>query len=450
MADGLKPYPEYRSSGLSWAETIPSHWEVRRNARLFAERNETGLPDLPILEVSIRTGVTVRDLQNGQRKQMMTDRAKYKRAVRGDIAYNMMRMWQGAVGAAPVDGLISPAYVVARPLAEVNSRYYSYLFRTRAYMNEVNKFSRGIVTDRNRLYWDEFRQMPSLFPPIEEQTAITDFLDSRAGLIAAFVRTKRRQIELLKEHKHRIVEHLIGEFEAPTIALRGLCEMRLSGVDKHSHDNELPVRLCNYTDVYKRDVITPDIEFMRATATAAEIAGFSLRKNDVLLTKDSEDPMDIAVPAVVAQDLDGVLCGYHLAMLRPNPEKIDGHYLFRCLTAPKINLQFALAAVGVTRYALSKDAIKAARIPVPAIPEQRRVVAEICEKISAVDQKLKALHREIDLAREQFVRLCSEAVTGQIDVRNASIEPMTGMDEGDEPGFDETPGAYEEVAVGDE
>ncbi len=95
-------------------------------------------------------------MENGGRKQQMTDRSKYKARSQGDVAYNMMRMWQGAVGVAPVDGLISPAYVVARPLPGVDPRYYTYLFRTSTYMREVNKFSRGIVSDRNRLYWDEF------------------------------------------------------------------------------------------------------------------------------------------------------------------------------------------------------------------------------------------------------------------------------------------------------
>jgi hypothetical protein len=74
-----------------------------------------------------------------------------------------------AVGVVPTDGLVSPAYIVARPYPEVESRYSAYLFRTEAYMNEVNKHSRGIVTDRNRLYWDEFKQMPSPCPPPQEQ-----------------------------------------------------------------------------------------------------------------------------------------------------------------------------------------------------------------------------------------------------------------------------------------
>ena len=109
MSAKLKPYPEYRDSGVDWLGRVPAHWDIVRNGRLFVERNETGFPDLPILEVSLRTGVRVRNMDGG-RKQQMSDRAKYKRAAHNDIAYNIMRMWQGAVGVAPCDGLISPAY----------------------------------------------------------------------------------------------------------------------------------------------------------------------------------------------------------------------------------------------------------------------------------------------------------------------------------------------------
>src|SRR5690348_70660 len=147
MLDDLRSYAEYKDSTVPWLGEIPNHWEVRRNGRLFSQRNETGFADLPILEVSLRTGVRVRPEDGSGRKQMMSDRAKYKRAARGDVAYNIMRMWQGAVGVAPVDGLISPAYVVARPLPDVEPRYFSYLFRTDAYMGEVDGYSRGIVKD---------------------------------------------------------------------------------------------------------------------------------------------------------------------------------------------------------------------------------------------------------------------------------------------------------------
>src|ERR1022692_1625708 len=220
MTAKLKAHPAYKDSGLSWLDRVPEHWEVRRNGRLFTQRKETGFADLPVLEVSLRTGVRVRKFDAAARKQMMSDRSKYKRAAKGDIAYNMMRMWQGAVGVAPVDGLISPAYVVARPLLEVNSRYYAYLFRTHAYMNEVNKYSRGIVTDRNRLYWDEFRQMPSVFPPSAEQTSIAAYLDYQAVIVNRLIHAKRREIDLLIEQKRVIIQRGVARGVDPHVRLK--------------------------------------------------------------------------------------------------------------------------------------------------------------------------------------------------------------------------------------
>jgi len=157
----LRPYPETTESGVPWLGAIPRHWEVRRNGRMFVQRNETGFGVLPILEVSLNTGVRIRELGDSTRKQVMDDRDKYKRAVKGDLAYNMMRMWQGAVGVAPVDGLVSPAYVVARGISGVDNHYFSNLFRTREFMSEVDSSSRGIVKDRNRLYWEDFKQLRS-------------------------------------------------------------------------------------------------------------------------------------------------------------------------------------------------------------------------------------------------------------------------------------------------
>ncbi|MCA8920139.1 MAG: restriction endonuclease subunit S, partial [Planctomycetes bacterium] len=197
MTAALKPYPEMKDSGVEWLGEVPAHWEVRRNGRLFAQRNETGFGELPVLEVSLRTGVRVRNFENSDRKQVMSDRDKYKRALAGDIAYNMMRMWQGALGVAPVDGLISPAYVVARPLPGTVAAYFERLFRTPAYMQEVDNYSRGIVKDRNRLYWEDFKAIPSCYPPPDEQTAIVHYLDYVDRRVRRLVRAKRRLIVLL-------------------------------------------------------------------------------------------------------------------------------------------------------------------------------------------------------------------------------------------------------------
>ena len=209
-----KPYQTYKPSGLEWLGEIPVHWQVVRNGQIFVQRNEVGFPDLPILEVSLTTGVRVRDFENSIRKQVMSDRNLYKRAVKDDIAYNMMRMWQGAVGVAPVDGLVSPAYVVAKPREGTEPRYFDYLFRTGTYLIEVDKHSRGIVKDRNRLYWEDFKQMPTPRPPTNEQVLIADAVDRKVRLTQEAIRNARQQIILANELRTGLINDIVtGKFD---------------------------------------------------------------------------------------------------------------------------------------------------------------------------------------------------------------------------------------------
>lgn len=430
-------YPAYQDSGLPWVSKVPQGWNVLRNGRLFAHRVQTGFPDLPILEVSLRTGVRVRDMENLKRKQVMSQKEKYKRAAKGDIAYNMMRMWQGALGPAPVDGLVSPAYVVIKPFEEANSAYYSYLFRTGAYMREVNKFSRGIVADRNRLYWDEFKQMPSLVPPRPEQDQIVAYLRAQDAHIARFIKAKRDLIGLLTEQKLHIIDHAVTRGLDASVALKPsgiewlgdvpehwevallkhVADVRFSGVDKHSHDDETPVRLCNYTDVYRNDRITGNMDLMPATATSAEIARLTLKAGDVILTKDSETPDDIGVPAWVPEDLPGVVCAYHLGLLRPEPERVLGEFLFRAIGSARIAQQFHVLATGVTRFALGKHDVKNAVIALPPVEEQQVICKWIDDECKPLEDATQRAEEEIKLIREYRDRQIADVVTGQVNVR---------------------------------
>ena len=206
---GLDPSVRLKASGVEWLGDVPEHWEVPRIGRLFSQRNESGFPQLPVLEVSLRTGISVRGFGSTDRKQMIGNRNNYKRALKGDIAYNMMRMWQGAVGVVPIDGLISPAYVVARPRNGTDSRYFSALFRTSAFMLEVDRFSRGIVKDRNRLYWEDFKQMPAPCPPPKEQVLIADEIDHTAAATKAQIDRIRRQIDLVEEYRTRLIADVV-------------------------------------------------------------------------------------------------------------------------------------------------------------------------------------------------------------------------------------------------
>ncbi|HMP57767.1 MAG TPA: restriction endonuclease subunit S [Gemmatales bacterium] len=200
-----------------------------------------------------------------------------------------------------------------------------------------------------------------------------------------------------------------------TRRLKFIASVQLSNVDKKSVEGEASVRLCNYVDVYKNDFITPDMEFMEATASERQIRDFSLKAGDVLITKDSEAWNDIAVPALVANDLDGVLCGYHLAHIRPKPKVMFGGFLFRAFAAEGIADQFRVAANGITRFGIGKDEITGALFPVPPLAEQHAIADFLDRKTAQIDGVISKKQRMIDLLHEKRQSLISEAVTKGLD-----------------------------------
>lgn len=169
------------------------------------------------------------------------------------------------------------------------------------------------------------------------------------------------------------------------IALKRVAHVMPSNVDKHSVEGEQPVALCNYVDVYKYDRITGGIEFMRATATAAQVERFTLRANDVIVTKDSEEPTDIGVPAFVPTDMPGVVCGYHLALLRPNATRLHGGFLAWWLRASEAHAYFSTAATGISRYGLSVNDIGMTPLRCPSIESQQRIANFLDEQTARID-----------------------------------------------------------------
>ena len=202
-----------------------------------------------------------------------------------------------------------------------------------------------------------------------------------------------------------------------------VADMRVSNVDKHVREGEQSVRLCNYLDVYHSRAISVDTPFMAGTATRREIQRFQLAVGDVLLTKDSEDWTDIGVPALVEYAADDLVCGYHLAMLRPNGAFLDGGYLFQALRDSNVAWQCQVAAAGVTRYGLSRNAIRSMRTPLPPLSEQTAIARFLDDADRRIRRYIRAKERLIELLEEQKQAIIHQAVTGQIDVRTAQPYP---------------------------
>jgi type I restriction enzyme, S subunit len=211
--------------------------------------------------------------------------------------------------------------------------------------------------------------------------------------------------------------------------LRRVASAKASNVDKKSVDGQASVLLCNYVDVYYNRQIVSTLDFMEATATDEQAVAFELRQGDVLITKDSETPSDIGVPAYVPTDLPGVLCGYHLSHIRPGKE-LSGAFLTYCFQAGGIQDHFYSNATGVTRFGLSRSDIGTCPIPLPPLDVQRAIAAHLDRETAKIDTLIAKKRELIAKLKEQRSALISRTVTRGLPpeaAKAAGLDPNPPM-----------------------
>jgi len=160
------------------------------------------------------------------------------------------------------------------------------------------------------------------------------------------------------------------------------------------------------------------LHFMEASAKQTEIDKYSLKIGDVVITKDSETPGDIAVPAFVSEILNGVVCGYHLAIIRPKRNLADGAYLNKLISMPKIRYYFFTLATGATRFGLSIGGIKKACFYLPPLEEQQKIASVL----SAADKEIENFQQKFGYLKQEKKALMQQLLTGKRRVK---------IDEGD-------------------
>lgn len=181
-------------------------------------------------------------------------------------------------------------------------------------------------------------------------------------------------------------------------------------MDKKSVEAQPAVRLCNYTDVYHRDTIAPYQEFMSATATPEQVETFRLMRGDVLITKDSETPEDIGVPAFVADGASDLVCGYHLALIRPRAGRVEPRFLYWSMCSRGTRAQLTIAATGVTRFGLRRDDMSGVRLQLPPLDEQRRIASFLDAELARIDDLIATRQRHLQVMEERSSAEISTAI----------------------------------------
>lgn len=433
----IKKYSKYKDSGVQWLGSIPAHWLTVRSKRLFRERKERARNMDEQLTASQKYGIINQqefmELETRRVTQVEFNRDILKHVETNDFVISM-RSFQGGIEYSKFSGCISSAYVPLIPIKDVVPAFFKYLFKCNQYITALSSTS-NLVRDGQAMRFENFSSVDLLIVPRQEQTLIARFLDRKTAQIGKAIAQKEKLIELLKERRQILIHNAVTKGLNPNVKmkdsgvesigkipeywstrrLKNVVKMLVSNVDKHSKPLELKVKLCNYVDVYKNDFITQAIEFMEATATQGEISQFKIEINDVIVTKDSEDWLDIGIPALVKYSEDNLICGYHLAILRPK-DILKGSFLHRALESNYIKTQFSVKANGVTRFGVSHRAILSTFIAIPPKVEQKDISKFIEREVQKTYDVISIAKGQIEKLKEYKATLINSAVTGKIKV----------------------------------
>lgn len=293
----------------------------------------------------------------------------------GQIIFGKRRAYQRKVAVADFEGICSAHAMVLEAIPEaVVPEYLPFFMQSDMFMERAVAISEGSLSPT--IKWKTLANQEFPLPPRPRQEEIVKLLNR-----IEHVRKDNNDGEANFSQLRKVIIQKILKSECDQVSIRSIADVIASPVNKKSVKGQLPVRLCNYMDVYSNNAIHGQIDFMKATASDSEISRFTLQKGDVVITKDSEDPYDIAIPSFIAEDIDNLVCGYHLVILRPKNNLIDGRFLYHLLNSYWARHRFYPYAQGTTRYGIVSDAYDKIKVPLPSV-EKQAVYADALDSLN--------------------------------------------------------------------
>ena len=429
----LEPYKKYNAIAYDYAKQLPIGWKLLPNIAIFQERIERGHINEELLSVTIGRGVIRQTEVDIKKDSSNEDKSKYKLIKVGDIAYNKMRMWQGALGYSDYQGISSPAYVILKPKMKINPRYFHYMFRTSFYTNYSKRFSYGIVDDQLSLRYTDFKRMYSIVPPLEVQDIIVDYLDKKNSEIDKFIRNKKRLIQLLEEEKIANI----------TFAISGGSKRRNTFKPTKDHWlTEIPSTwnwyriktVCNrITNGFvgpTRDILVSDgVKYIQSTHIRDNTIDFHtpyyvkenwskrnsrsiLREGDILITQTGGKTGNLCI---VPNEFEGANC-HALIILKVNKKKINAEFLFYVLRSYYGESKLYSIRTGALHPHLNSTIVCDINIPVPSLEVQKSICSTIYNASEIINLAITKAQQEISSIKEYREALITDLVMGKRSV----------------------------------
>ena len=436
-----KKYENYKKTNIDWLDEIPSNWDMLPNRAIFKERITRNCDNEELLSVTIKNGVIrqAQLLKNSSKKDSSNeDKSKYKLVKINDIAYNKMRMWQGALGVSDYQGIVSPAYVILNPRANINSKYYHYLYRSPKYVRYSYNYSYGICDDQLSLRYKDFSKMYSIVPPIDEQDKIVSFIEYKEKQINKLIKKQKKLIKLLKEQKSVIINEAVTKGIDKTAQMKDSGIKWLTQIPQHweikrtkfvaksfakgngiTKDDVIlngDIRCIRYGEIYsKYDVQVLDC----VSSTNIDIINSPryISNGDILFAGTGELVEEIG-KNVVYMGSEPCLAGGDIIIMK---HKQDALFINYALNSKYAQAQKSFGKVKLKVVHISAGNIGNIRIALPPIEEQKKIAEYLNEKCSKINEIILQKERIITKLIEYKTSLISNAVTGQIDVRDYEI-----------------------------
>lgn len=389
-------------------------------------RAEAGV--LPLLSVSISWGVRRREASDMTTRAASDDLSNYKLCRAGDLVINRMRAFQGALGIAPEDGVVSPDYAVLRVDPKVDKRWLNYFLTSGFTVATMASLVRGIGgTEAGnvrtpRLNVTDLQSMTVPLVSADEQRAIADYLDRETARIDTLIEEQQRLIEMLRERRDSVwAAHVeIARSRGRSVAVRRVIDSIVDGPFGSSltsaHYSDEGARVIRLGNIGVNEFKDGDAAFI-PLAYAEELKVHAVEEGDVVVAGLGDARMPLGRSAVVPA-LGPAIVKADCYRLRPN-QQVSAAYLAWAMSAPHTRSQIMLLARGSTRARLNTKVVQQVEIPLPDRDTQDELVARSDADMAKIDRLIAESERFVELARERQAALTTAAVTGQIDVREA-------------------------------
>ena len=398
----------------------PTSWTPACLGDIYTERKEPGNESLPLLTVSIHSGVSDGELDEDElpkKVKRIEDKSQYKRAATGDLVFNMMRAWQGAIGTVRTEGMVSPAYIVAKPDDKVYPLFMDYYMKTPRMVGMINRQSYGVTDFRKRLYWDSFAPIPCVLPPIREQKRIAEILSTQDKAIEL----QGRKIEELKRFKKGCLEKMfprkgqkVPEKRFPGFTgdweQRKLGELvqfsKGAGYSKGDlKESGTPIIL--YGRLYtKYEAVITNVD----TFADAKNGSVYSRGGEVIVPASGETAEDISIASVVEKQ--GILLGGDLNIITP-PADLDSAFLAISISNGKPHEDMSKMAQGKSVVHLHNTDLEKIDMTYPSHEEQ----TQISGFFRRIDNLIILHQRKLYEMKKQKKALMQLLLTGIVRVK---------------------------------